>query len=54
MREHRGAVYAEVGVGPLVLPHRNCSASLAGWIISYFAGALDIDTGGALPPCSTK
>ena len=29
--------------------HCNCPASLAGWIISYFAGTSDIDTGGRIP-----
>ena len=38
----------------LVLRDRNCPASLAGWIISYFAGASGIDTGGECPPCSTS
>src|SRR4249920_3203649 len=39
---------------PTSVAHRDCPASLAGWIISYFAGASDRDTGGEFPPCSTS
>ena len=34
--------------------HRNCSASLAGWIIRYFASASDRETGREFPPCSPR
>ena len=33
--------------------HRNCPASLAGWIDRHFAGVSSLETGGEFPPYST-
>jgi len=34
--------------------HRNCPASLAGWISRYFASVSHTETGGGFTPCSTR